>query len=314
MKKIVLFFLSLLICDFIMAVPSCCYTRTRRTIRTSSQMGSGSGASGFTAGTHVGFGILNPPVGDALLMQDTGWIRPSIAWENRRLGAGFELSAELGVPFWVTREVWAGIDLDFSCGYEMDLSFTNSLAFILESETFIPVADANATPMNVALDYAFVEGQVSSWLIPSIRFTQELNPVGTLYAQAFIPLYVAGEGDAFSLLGLDFSFFLSTDWGVGMDVYIKSALKNADGEASFFNYVYLTPSYAIGSIYASLGIGIPSYENGMHEEGLSLIPQVQYFFRDNIMAYVMMLVNGLKPSWNPPAFGVGIGFTYRFGG
>ena len=316
MKKFFFLFLSLvLISEAIVAVPAChlpvgsrtktptpSVTPTRvRTLR-----------NGFTVGSEFGLGILNPPLDVDLLVRDTGWIRPSIAWQNNRFGGGLELSAEIGIPFWFMRHSWAGMDFDFSIGYERDLSLTNSLAFILESESYVTAVNDKATPLNVALNYADVEKVASSWLIPGIRFTQELRGLGTFYAEVDIPLYVAGEEDSFSLIGLDFNFTLNTDFGFGIEASIKNAIKNADGEASFFEYLYLTPSYIIGPVYASLGVGIPTYENGIDKAGFSLTPSVQYAISYDVTAYLTLLVSQLKLSLAPPAFGLSLGVLYSF--
>jgi hypothetical protein len=267
---------------------------------------------GFSAGLETGIGLLNPPLEGDVLAQDTGWIRPSIAWENNRVGGGLELSAAMGIPFWVTRKAWAGMDIDLSAGYELDLSFTNSLAFILENETFIPFADDKAAPLNVALDYADVESRASNWLIPGLRFTQELKGIGNFYAQLDFPLYLAGAEDPLSLIGLDFRLTLFTDAGFGIEVFIQNSIKNADGEASFCDYVYLTPSYGYGPFYGVFGVGIPAYKDGIDNEGFTLTPGVQYAIIDAVTVYTALIVSQLKPPWNPPAFGLNFGVVYSF--
>ena len=314
MKKVFIIFLSLLIISETAMAADCCISRTRKSTRGPSSSRSLSPANGFTLGTEFGLGILNPPVADELLAQDTGWLRPSIAWQNNRFSGGLELSAALGFPFWVTRTAWAGIDLDVSVGYEWDINLTNSLAFTMESETFFPFAGDEVVLTNVALDYANAEDRkISSWLMPGIRFTHEFRGVGTLYAEAVVPICLAGAEGAFSLLGLDFYITLDTVSGFGIEASINNAILNAEGKASFFNYLFLIPSYSIGPVYASIGFGIPTFDGGMKEEGLLVTPRVEYSFLNGFMAYMFLTVNGIKfHKYAPPAFGLGVGLSYSF--
>ena len=281
-------------------------TPTRARVRTLSPM------RGFTAGLGFGFGILNPPVNGGLQAADTGWARPSIAWENTGFGTGFDLFAELGIPFWAARESWIGMDFDFSAGYEMDLSYTNSLAFILENQTYIPVADNKPASPDGAVVYAAAAQEVSSWFIPGIKFTQELGGVGSLYAELDIPFNAAGREYPFSLIGLDFHIIMDTKLGFGLESCVKNAIKNTDGEAGFFDYLYLTPYYIFGPFYASFGVGIPTYKDGMDKAGLSLTPGIQYTIMNGLTASLTLLVNQLKRSLDPPAFGMSAGVNYSF--
>ena len=98
---------------------------------------------GLTAGVEFGMMELNGD-GDTI---DSGYVRPSIAYENNELVDNLDLFLEIGVPFWIKPEFWLGIDLNLDLGYNLAIGDAGKLRIGVQALAWIPgVEDFGFSP------------------------------------------------------------------------------------------------------------------------------------------------------------------------
>jgi hypothetical protein len=254
---------------------------------------------GMTAGAEFGITDLDEA-------GDTAYLRPFFIYENDTLVDGLELYAEIGVPFWINPEFWMGVDLTLKGTYHLNLSAlppAGTLSIILESQTAMIAVDD--TWAGALIDSASV-------LVPGIRYTHELDNL-SLYGQIDVPflLFSGTDGvDPFDFVGLDFTLGFFTDFGFGLELTIENWITWED-ESSFFDYVYVTPFYEAGPLYAEVSFAIPTFEDGFKTDGLSITPEVQYLIMDNLQAFLNFTISGIG-SDDGTGFGMGLGVMFSF--
>jgi len=197
--------------------------------------------------------------------------------------------------------------------YNLELAPPATLSFILESQTFIPAVKDDFPARNPG--FWWTEGgltDVESWLIPGIGYTHELNGF-SIYGQIDVPflLFSGTAGyNPFDYVGLDFTVGFYTDLGLGLELTIENWIIWED-ESSFLDYIYVTPFFETGPLYAEVSFTIPLYEDGFETEGLTIIPEVRHMITDSIQAFLNFTISGIG-SDDGTGFGMGLGVMFSF--
>ena len=253
---------------------------------------------GLTAGLDFNVGILNPEKGDAV--DDMG-IRPSIAYENDSLVDNLTIYAGLGFSFMighddrVYKDMPMGFDIDVGAYYQLDISSSSYVTFGLRNFNAVGIGDygyvqprAGAGLNSPALPVGGAwrtddkdMGSVLSYLNPTAYFTQGIGGIGEFYAGAELPYLLTTD---WSHMNMALVAGINLDFGLGVELVVwntpfvsdKAIRKAVDRmDAHWINYIELIPSYTYDFLYAELAIGMPMYKDGMKEEGLTLVPEVQ---------------------------------------
>jgi len=264
---------------------------------------------GLTAGLEFNIGQLNHEHMDAM---DTAELRPFLRWENSELVENLELSAEIGLPFWMSRayggygyyyvddDFWMGMDIELDVAYNLSIMPEGFFTFGLNFLTYLDLQPGDADAV--------------LWLSPRVRYTHDLNGI-SVFGQLEFPLYLGTGGDALELIGLD--ILLGMNMGLaggifGFDVEINNWLKDYAEETSFFEYLTLTPSFEIGPWYAEIAFGIPTMENGMDYYGMTITPEVRYNIMDNLQVWLNLPVFNIGAAHDDVGIGLGVGIQFSF--
>jgi hypothetical protein len=247
---------------------------------------------GVTTGIELGFQDLR------YYRKDNMYLRPMFTYENSFIDGALDIYGELGLPFWSKPKFWMGMDIDFEVGYNLNLAPASTLSFILESMTVIPIKkpvrynpfyfdsisiysltnifetiffETILETLSECFVNSFVRSEpvvgisnVQSWLVPGIKFTQELDGFGALYFRLDHPfLFIETNAHAFDYAGLNFTFGLSTDFGFGIETEIDNWLKypkeheltgHTVFDFSFLDSVIITPFFE--KAYACPGLSL----------------------------------------------------------
>lgn len=270
---------------------------------------------GLTAGLDFGINELNNDANDSAM--DTAFIRPTVVYENSF--GDVDLYAELGIPFWVNPEFWLGIELKLEGAYNLALTSEGTLSFILGSEIFISAVydeDKFVFPTPTRRSMRYIAGLytaddvVEAWVMPGVKYTHALSDF-SIFGQVNVPLLLASCIDALDYVGLDFILGFNMTNGFGLEVEIANWLQTPMEETDMFHHVWITPSFETGPIYAELEVGIPTYEDGIKFEGVTIIPEFRYMIMDNFQAYLNLPIQGIA-SDNDVVIGLGLGARFSF--
>ena len=233
---------------------------------------------GLTVGLE--YGIKNLKEDQA----DTMYLKPMFAYSNSSLVEGLDLYAEVAVPFWAKPDFWLGVDVDVAVGYNLGLTDTSTLGFIVESQTVIPAAKPiyHSSLGSSIFDVSYED--VTSGVIPGVKFTQGIG-FGDLYVQVDVPIWYAYK-DLDNPIGLDFTLGLDTEIGFGLKVKELNAIK-ADYFDGFAQYLEVTPSFTFDPIYFEVYVGIPLFEDGINSWGIWIEPWLEVSIPpvNGLMAY-----------------------------
>jgi len=263
---------------------------------------------GLTAGLEFNIDYLNHDDLDAM---DTANIRLFLNYSNSDLVENLDLFAELGLnmyPFHATPadDFGLGMDIELDAAYHLLLTDEGTLTFGLNFWFGIPLAG------NHWSGYDLSDADVTIEMEPRIRYTHDLGGL-TAFGQLAFPIYLGTAGDAFDWVGMNIllGMRMEMDPGLfGLDIEIVNTLTNAADESTFFEWLYITPSFAFSAIplYVELEIGLPVDDMDI---GMTLTPHVSYEIIPGLNAWLEL------PMWNVTGdadltMGLTLGVSFSF--
>ncbi|MDR0759180.1 MAG: hypothetical protein LBF74_03620 [Treponema sp.] len=233
------------------------------------------GGIGLTAGLE--FGVAGVNVEDGAVP----YLTPGIVYENSF--GDFDVAAEVDYTLNFEDGVPQSLFAEEELGYNLSLSDTQGLTFILHNENDIATAP----------DFGEVNGD-GSILEPNVTYTLGLSP-GDFYVTAGLPVTYLPDFalGAYGTLGFGFSF------GLGLEATFNLAL----AEESGYDGTDFLVSYGNDQFYAEVELNIDS-----EFKTLTITPEFDYFFK-NFIFFVKAEFDGIGDEVSiTPALGV----TYSF--
>ncbi|MCL2800394.1 MAG: hypothetical protein FWD28_01365 [Treponema sp.] len=226
----------------------------------------------------VDFGIM-----DLDYASDSGVIRPVFIYETSF--DDFELYVEAGLPFWMSPEVWLGLDAQVKFTYNMDLS-GSKLALFVDSHTLIPFMNNWTMSTNFFNENFGYSTALTLWLIPGAKFTMDMD-FGDLYFEATLPSLLVTPGTTRILLfltaGLDMDSF-------GFGVTVNNAISpNAD----FFRWLDIFGHLELDPVYIGLNVSIPLVDGGMEWIGMEITPEVRFGLDSGLSFFGKLPISGI---------------------
>jgi hypothetical protein len=276
--------------------------------------------SGFSVGAEAGI-IYFPDDNDSLELLDLLYTMPTLSYKGFLMNDALELSAELGVPFWIKPELWLGVDFGLNLEYKL-----GPLSLLVENQLSIPVMKnedvyPSVYPYSPLLNKGghFLARSFFFWprstisetydiLSPGVKYSLLFN-TGDIYLQADLPIRFMP--DAFDYAGFNLSLGWKGENGFGIKIKEYNYLKRPGSEDKFFQRVDLAASYDTGSFYGELEVGVPMWENAMDSLGVTIIPKVEFGNANGFKVYGNIPIYRLGSN-SDLTFGVAIGVKKSF--
>jgi hypothetical protein len=276
--------------------------------------------SGFSVGAEAG--VINFKNSDDMIdsIIDTTYVMPTLSYDGLMMDEALEISAELGVPFWIKPELWLGVDLDLKLTYDM-----GNLSIIGENMLAIPIIKDDGhyyssdnvyphSPLFSRGNHFFISEfffpksdvtKITDCLSPGIKYNLFFY-TGTIYLQADLPIKVMP--DAFDYVGFNFSFGWKGENGFGIKVKEYNYIKP---DFEFLQRLDLTASYETDTFYGELDVGVPLWDYGMDNTGVTIIPKVEFKSENGFKFYINLPVYRLG-SDDDIMFGLAVGIKKSF--
>jgi len=234
-------------------------------------------------------------------IEDYMYLMPSVSYDGM-ISEALEFKATMGFPFWYKPEPWLGIDLDLALKYNSE-----PWSFILNNRLGIPVVKVYGNQTYSPI-FGFIIDETNDTFIPKIRYTWGFNS-GSLYFQANLPIRIMP--DAFKYIAMHFGLGWKGDNGFGLNIWESNYLRP---DAEFFQYIVFEASYEADSFYGEIGVGIPTYEDGIKYNGIEVTPAVEFRFANGFTAYAELPIWNIGSDYDDEVYyGLFIGVKKGFG-
>jgi hypothetical protein len=232
------------------------------------------------------------------------YLMPHVIYDNSFLDGALDIFAELDYTIGFTKvpdkdenEVnYQELYFDLLLGYNLGLGASSTLSFIIENElTFIfaPMFGENAGDQTEGIFW------------PGVKFNQNLESVGDLFAKIRVPVYYYGDSEADTQTGLAFTAGWGSNIGFGLEATLFTLMAPNDDRG--YSGMEILASYENDYFYAEILAEIPKEIN---DYGVTLSPYFEYYFR-NFTFYVYCDFEGIGSEWDvsvSPALGVKFSF------
>jgi len=256
-------------------------------------------------GLYVGAELTIPDfeyAGDLML------IRPYLGYESSF--DAIDLNAELGVDVLMGEsDSIMGLDLNIGAGYNLSVGDASTLTLGLGTWVFFPFDDKKGmytenTPYGVASP-SF--SSLSLHLNVGAMFTQTMD-FGDLYFGIDLPfVLVEKDINPFDYAELQFTAGTDTEIGLGAGLILYGLIQE---EADFIQLLEIFASYTTGPVFFGVTFGIPLYENGFDNEGLTITPEIEFSFDFGLSLYASLPVSGV--STDTTSIGLTVGAKFSF--
>jgi hypothetical protein len=213
------------------------------------------------------------------------YLMPMIIYEQPFLDDALDIYAELDYTFGFAEELEQSLYLDLMVGYNLGLSESSMLSFILQNK-FDEITIHN--------------GDLAGIFTPAIGFNQELN-FGDIFAAAGLPVYYNNNEDSDTELGLNFTLGWESSFGLGLEFTVLTMISGG------FKYdsLEVIARFETDPIYIEVIAEIPSDL----DYGITITPLIEYAI-GNFSLYTKCEFAGLgaeKISFSPA-----LGIKYSF--
>ena len=233
------------------------------------------------------------------------WIKPSIAYGSSFVDGSLDLYAKLAYLSYFKKNDLDSAPMylyfDFSLTYNLSLSSGSTLSFILENEVDkFMLSNRPESEDGSGLCSIFE---------PAINFRQGLD-IGDIYANLCFPItyvqYVKDVGTPW----VDFKAKLGWDSSFGLGLWIREVMNLKVPEWGETGHAHFDAcaSYSYGPFYAEVEADI--YKD-FSDNGMDLIPMVQYTIIDNLNVWLSFDIYGLGGAYDA-TFSPSLGISYSF--
>jgi len=255
---------------------------------------------GLSVGMEFGIGNVNKANDGERLP----YLMPMLIYENSFFDDTLDIYAELDYTFGFTKEPNDNGDdvypqslySDLMIGYNLSLSDTSTLSFILEHETDEIIISSKHEGVNT----------LTGIFTPAIKFNQELES-GDLFFKIGAPItYIQYDKDADKTVGLDFTVGWNSSFGLGLEAKVCTLIVPRDDAG--YTGVETIISYEAEPIYIEVETIIPKE---IDNEGVTVTPEFDYSVK-NFTFYVKCEFAGIGVSGGNVIISPALGIKYSF--